>query len=136
MSVADVLAACDVDSQVVNGLSGNTEVNALNATERGITLVSYEGGQHLVGVYAAQNDDALTDLFVACNRDMGMRQIYADDLGRWQTSGGGLYMAFSHVTKFNKFGSWGVMEAQTQDSSTAPKWLGLMDYLATFAVAE
>lgn len=136
MSVEAVLAACDADSQVVNGLGGNTETNSLNATDRGISLVSYEGGQHLVGVFAAREVEELTDLFLACNRDTAMRDIYADDLGRWQASGGGLYMSFSHVTKYNKFGSWGVLESQTQDTTTAPKWLGLMDYLATFEVAE
>lgn len=133
MSVTAVLEASDADSQVVNGLGGNTETNVLNATDRGLPLISYEGGQHLVGVFAAREVQALTDLFVACNRDMGMRQIYADDLGRWKTSGGGLYMSFSHVTKYNKYGSWGVLESQNQDTATAPKMLGLMDYLATFA---
>jgi len=132
MSVTEVLAACDADSQVINGLGGHTESNALNAADRGIPLISYEGGQHLVGVYAAREVQALTNLFVATNRDAGMRQVYADDLNRWKTSGGGLYMSFTHVTKFNKYGSWGVLESQNQDIATAPKMLGLMDYLATF----
>jgi len=132
MSVTEVLAACDADSQVINGFGGNTEANVLNATARGISLISYEGGQHLVGVFAAQEVLALTDLFIATNLDMGMRQIYADDLNRWNTLGGGLYMPFSHVGKGNKYGSWGVLESQNQDIATAPKMLGLMDYLATF----
>lgn len=130
MTIEEVLSACDADSQAVNGLGGHTETNALNATDRGISLIAYEGGQHLVGVGANQNNDTLTDLFVDSNRDMGMRQLYRDDLTRWDSSGGGLFMAFSHVTKYNKYGSWGALEAQNQDESTAPKLLGMLDWLA------
>ena len=130
MTVTELLDACDADSLSVNGLGGSTEANALNATDRGISLIAYEGGQHLVGVGSAKDDDDLTELFLEANRDNRMRQIYADDMRRWSTSGGGLFVAFSHISVYSKHGSWGILESQTQDTSTAPKWLGLMDWLA------
>lgn len=130
MTVDELLDACDADSLAVNGLGGSTESNALNCTDRGISLIAYEGGQHLVGVGSAKDDDDLTDLFIAANRHTRMRQIYADDMRRWSTSGGGLFISFSHISLYSKHGSWGILESQTQDTNTAPKWLGLMDWLA------
>jgi hypothetical protein len=121
---------------LINGPDGKTATNASNATTRGIKLIAYEGGQHLVGVGTAKNVQALTDLFIATNRAAGMRQIYADNMDRWTTSGGGLFMAFTHLDVYSKHGSWGILEAQTQNTANAPKWLGLMDWLATVNAAE
>ena len=136
MTVEEVLLACDADSILINGPDGKTATNASNATTRGIKLIAYEGGQHLVGVGTAKNVQALTDLFIATNRAAGMRQIYADNMDRWTTSGGGLFMAFTHLDVYSKHGSWGILEAQTQNTANAPKWLGLMDWLATVNAAE
>jgi hypothetical protein len=130
MTLPELIQACDDHSLSNNGPGGATSSNASNAVDRGITLISYEGGQHLVGVGAAKNDNTLTDLFLLANRDMSMRTVYADDLRRWDSSGGGLFMAFAHISTYSKHGSWGILESQYQDTNTAPKWLGLMDWLA------
>ncbi len=130
MTLTELLSACDADSLANNGPGGFTETNAQNATSRGLNLISYEGGQHLVGVGAAKDNVILTDLFTAANRDMGMRQIYSDDLRRWDASGGGLFMTFSHISPYSKHGNWGILEYQGQNTATAPKFLGLMDWLA------
>jgi len=128
MSISQILAACDLASQD-NAVT--TAENCANAQTYGLGLVTYEAGQHLVGVGTAQNDDDLTALFVAVNRDAGMRQVYLDDCNRWHAaSGGGLFTAFSHISSPSKYGSWGVMEWQQQETATAPKLLGLLDYLA------
>ena len=132
MTEEEVLDACDADSVDINGPGGDTETNALNATARGIPLVSYEGGQHLVGVGAPQSSDPLTQLLNATNRAVRMRAIYAADLGRWKANNGKLFVAFSHASKYSKYGSWGALESQAQDRGTVAKWLGLMDYIATF----
>lgn len=136
MTVTELLDALELDSQGVNGLGGTTEANALNASARGISLIAYEGGQHLVGVGAAKDDDALTALFLQANRHTGLRTTYAEDMRRWTTSGGGLFIAFSHISNYTKHGSWGLLEAQDQDTSTAPKWLGLMDWVAEVEAGE
>ena len=129
MNIAEVIAACDVLSQEEALVSAE---NYGNAAARGLGLVAYEGGQHLVGIGAAQNDDDLTAHFQAVNRDAGMRQLYLDDLNRWDAAGGGLMCTFSHIGSYSKYGSWGVLEFQHQDTATAPKYLGLLDYLAQF----
>jgi hypothetical protein len=136
MTVSELLDACDLDSLSNNGPGSATEANQLNTTNRGITLIAYEGGQHLVGVGAALNNVDLTNLFIAANRDPALRDIYANDLRRWTTSGGGLFVTFHNAGGYTKFGSWGIVESQGQDPNTAPKWLGLMDWLAEISAAD
>jgi hypothetical protein len=131
MTIAEVLTACDDDSIRFNGPSGTTEKNFFNATTRGIPLIAYEGGQHLAPVGVAKEVQALVDLFISANRDMGMRQVYFNDLARWNiSSGGGLMVTYAYISDYSKHGSWGIFESQGQNLATAPKWLGLMDWLA------
>jgi hypothetical protein len=40
--------------------------------------------------------------------------------------------AFSHIGGYSKWGSWGLLEAQSEDRSAAPEWQGCMDFLAQF----
>ena len=126
-SVPYLLSLCQIN--LVNNHRVYTRQNAINAQQRGLQLLAYEGGQHLVGVGAAQNNQTLTNLFVAANRDPGMRQLYYNDLDNWFTEGGELFMLYRLTGDYNKYGSWGLFEWQMQPRSTAHKWLGVMDYL-------
>jgi hypothetical protein len=58
-----------------------------------------------------------------------MRQVYLDHLRAWEAAGGGLFMAFVHAGRCNGAGCWGLLETQQQDPQTAPKLLGLLDWL-------
>lgn len=126
-SIPYLLNACDYNS--ANNHTQHTLPNYTNASIRGLKLLAYEGGQHLVGVGAAQNNLTLTNLFIAANRDPLMRTLYYDDLTRWEANGGGLFMNYTLTGDSTRYGSWGLVEWQGQPRSTAPKWLGLMDYL-------
>ena len=99
----------------------------------GLKLVSYEGGQHLVGLGNAVNDDELTALLTSSNRTPELRGLYKDYLDTWHAaSEGGIMLAFSHIGGYSKWGSWGLRESQSQDPATAPKWQGCLDFLAEF----
>jgi len=126
-SIPQILAACDTDS--ANNHSQHTLANSNNANFRGLDLFAYEGGQHLVGVGVAQNDQTLTNLFVAANRDPSMRTLYFNDLTRWEANGGGLFMNYTLTSSQSKYGSWGLLEWQNQPRTMAPKWMGVMDYI-------
>ncbi|MAW61604.1 MAG: hypothetical protein CMJ94_12320 [Planctomycetes bacterium] len=127
-TVDQLLDECDLDSDYRQ--TNDTGVNADNAESRGLELVAYEGGQHLVGVEGNQNNQTLTDLFFAANAHPRMRDIYLNDLRRWDTEGGKLFMAFTHIYEPSKWGAWGMLESLYQDRNTAPKWLGVMDWKA------
>jgi len=126
-SIPQILSDCDTNSAFNH--SQYTLTNSNYTAFRGLDLLAYEGGQHLVGVGAAQNDQTLTNLFVAANRDPQMRTLYFNDLTRWEANGGGLFMSYAFTGNPSRYGSWGLLEWQGQIRSTAPKWLGVMDYL-------
>jgi hypothetical protein len=80
---------------------------------RSLRLLSYEGGQHLVGVFGVENNDAVTNLFVAANRDARMGGVYATYLDAWRQAGGELFVHFTLTFASGKYGSWGALEALT-----------------------
>ena len=84
------------------------------AQARGLSVIAYEGGQHLVGVFGVQDNDTIADLFVAANRDPRMKAIYEDYLDEWKARGGELFAIFALSFPYGKFGSWGMLESLQQ----------------------
>jgi hypothetical protein len=127
-SVGQVLDACrkSVDERMA-------EVRQLAQLVRpmGLRVLAYEGGQHLVGTGGAENNQKLTDLFFAANRDPRMKQVYLDYLRAWKDAGGDLFMVFSSMGAPSKWGSWGILEHEGQDPTTAPKYQAVMEALRT-----
>ena len=95
----------------------------------GLQLISYEGGQHMVGILGAQNNDKLSALFDAFNRDPRIKSLYLDYLAGWKQAGGTLFVHFSDVGKFSKWGSWGALEYATQPRSAAPKFDAIRGFI-------
>lgn len=89
-------------------------------------LITYEGGQHIVGVGSAADNDTLTELFTRVNRDKRMQAVYQSYLTTWQAAKGSLFMHFSDIGLYGKFGSWGALEETRQTSS--PKYDALLTY--------
>ena len=94
-----------------------------------VHLISYEGGQHLVGVAGAENDDALTTLFTSFNRDPRIKQLYLDYLNNWKSAGGELFMHFNDVSRYTKWGSWGALEYIAEPRALAPKFDALQTFI-------
>jgi hypothetical protein len=99
------------------------------AQEKGLQLVAYEGGQHIVGVGEVSNDTELTNFFIELNRNPEMYRLYQKLLSSWQESGGGLFMHFSDIGQPSQWGSWGTLEYLNQP--TSPKYKALMDFINT-----
>jgi hypothetical protein len=83
--------------------------NKIIADTHGLKLVAYESGQHLVGVAGAENNEKLTQLFIAANADTRMGDVYAKSLQAWQQFGGDLNCTFNSVGGWSKWGSWGLL---------------------------
>ena len=109
--------------------------NATEARKRGLRLVAYEGGQHLVGYGGAENGEGLTKLFQRVNRHPGMKDLYLQDLRNWHEAGGGLFCVFSSMSRPSKWGNWGLLEDTAQDPRTAPKYQAMREYLGRAATA-
>ncbi len=104
-------------------------IHARMAAAHGLDLVAYEGGQHLVGNRGTQNNEMLTAVFHAMNRDPRMKPLYLKDLHGWHRAGGGVFVTFASTGAYDKWGSWGLLEQATQVHDTAPKYQAVQEYI-------
>ncbi len=100
-------------NQSMQWVRDNKEV----AQQHGVLLIAYEGGQHLVGVGEASANDELAQLFSRANRETQMGALYSRYLSGWESEGGGLFMHFTDIGSYTRFGSWGALETAGQISS-------------------
>lgn len=100
------------------------------AQEKGLQLVAYEGGQHIVGVKKVKNNEQLNNFFIELNRHPKMYDLYTELLNDWQKAGGGLFMHFNDMGKPSKYGSWGALEYVEQKES--PKYNALIDFIRNY----
>jgi len=96
-----------------------------------LPLLAYEAGAHDTSTASAQDKhDATTALFSAAHRSPKMREVYREYIETWIAAGGGLLNQYNDIGRWSKWGLWGLLEHVTQDPSTAPKYLGLLDAIA------
>ncbi len=129
MSVDAILGACWAD---LAATLWTTYANAQEAQRRGVRLLGYEGGQHLVGWGGTENNAAITALFVAANRRPEMAWLYVWFVEGWRAVGGGPIAMYAATVKPGKHGSWGALEHGDQDPLTAPKYFALRAWLDGF----
>jgi RTX calcium-binding nonapeptide repeat (4 copies) len=98
------------------------------AKKHNLSMVAYEGGQHLVGVGGVENDQELANFLIELNRRPEMKTLYTQLLDGWKQSGGTLFNHFVDAATPNKWGSWGSLENITQ--LTSPKYGALTDFIA------
>lgn len=127
LTVNQILDSCAVD--IVRTMAQALD-NKRNAESRGLQLMAYEAGQHLVGVNGVENNQMVTNLFQAANRHAHMKQHYLDYLQRWDNMGNGVIAMFSSIGLPSKWGSWGLLEWQDQAIAVAPKYDGVLEFIA------
>jgi hypothetical protein len=111
----------------IPGMASQLQANRKIADKYGATLCVYEGGQHLVGLFGAVADQALTDEFVATNRAPGMKGVVGAQLAAASPILTGPFCWFSHCGPPSRVGCWGAKEYQRQVPAEAPKWAALVD---------
>ena len=108
------------------------KANVKIAKDRGIEYLTYEGGQH----FSNSGNEVLAEFYTNVNRDMRMKTVYLAYLnGFKKETGGALFMHYNSCGMFGTAGSWGALEYYNQDTSAAPKYLALKQYLATKVLA-
>ena len=90
---------------------------------RGLQLVAYEGGQHLVNA----NNPKLSEFFMSLNRRPEMTDLYTKLLEAWKQAGGTMFMNFADIGRPGKWGSWGALEYVGQERS--PKYDALINFI-------
>lgn len=119
----------ELRTNMISTMATNAQ-NVATAQARGLPLITYEGGQHLVGVGGAENNATLNALFMAANRDPRMGQIYGEYLNLWKSQGGQLFAVFNCVDVFSKWGSWGMMEFMDANRLRAHKYVAIVNFVA------
>ena len=135
---SDQVATQTVD-QVLDHLEQKSLPQAIDWMQRskavadkyGVKLIAYEAGQHAVGVGGGENNEALTKLLHAANRHPRMGELYARYLDAWRDAGGGMCCIFSSVGSWSKWGSWGLLEYNDDDT---PKYQAVMEWNGANAV--
>jgi hypothetical protein len=100
------------------------------ADKHGLRLIAYEGGQHLVGVGGGENNQKMTDLFLAANRHPRMGEVYRKYHDAWKEAAGDLFCTFSSIGGWSKWGSWGLAEGYDDTPETSPKLKATLEWLA------
>jgi hypothetical protein len=108
---------------------GNMARYRTAANQYKVSLISYEGGQHMIGVNGGENDAGLNTLFDAFNRDPRIKQLYLDYLAGWKNAGGELFMHYTDVGPYTKWGRWGALEYIDQPRSTSPKFDAIQSFI-------
>ena len=129
--IADGSAAARVTHMLREGsvhelLAGLWPHHAAVAAARGLELLMYEGGSHLVGEGAAGEDADITAFLNAYSYGPGMAGIYAELLSAWrdlaQDQPAGPFNAFVDIAPPSRWGSWG---ARRHPGDVNPRWATL-----------
>jgi len=111
----------------------NWTKNYLTLTEeQDLDLFAYEGSQHVTGIYGAQYNKAIADLFIAANQDSRMGEIYQKYFSTLDQLGVDLSINHNDVSRYNRWGSWGTLENIHQEDS--PKYNALKSLTAKNAL--
>lgn len=105
------------------------DYRATVANAYGVRLIGYEGGQHMVGIWGAENSAALNTLFDDFNRDPRIKQMYLAYLAGWKQNGGELFVHFTDVSRYTKWGRWGALEYISQARQESPKFDALQTFI-------
>ncbi len=101
------------------------------AAAKGLPLVSYEAGQHLIAKPGVQaNDKAFVAFLSAANRDPRMGEMYTKLMDEWYKAGGKTLTFFNDMQPWSKWGAWGLQESYLD--TDAVKFKAVQDYLNRF----
>lgn len=123
-----VLDACETH---IHRVMDTVRWHSRQTSQRGLRLIAYEGGQHLVGYSGAENNDALTQLLITANRSPRMRQLYLTYHHLWKSAGGQDFAVFSSMGHPSKWGSWGILEHHGEPYFSKPKYLAVHQFMET-----
>ncbi len=114
--------------QIINGLiaslsedtSLEAQRNKLISDKYNLSLVAYEGGQHL-SVNSSQSPK-LKEIW----KHPKMKNLYDEMFKGWYGNGGELFLHYTYVSKISDY-SWGMLEYQDQPVSEAPRYQSYLE---------
>jgi len=91
------------------------------ASDHGVKLVAYEGGQHLTG-------NGSTAAKLAAQVDPRMKDVLLLNYANWYASGGELFIYYNICSGWSRYGAWGLSADIT--SEAGPKWAAIAELAA------
>lgn len=110
--------------KTIGWINGQKEI----ADKYGLKLMSYEGGQHMVGRGKAVGNEKIVNLFHEANASERMGKIYRQLFEAWTKAGGDLFCHFSSISLWSKWGSWGLMQYYDDDPLKFPKFVATLQW--------
>jgi hypothetical protein len=92
----------------------------------GVDLIAYEAGQHLV---EHRKGLEYTNKLIEMNRHPRMYELYLKMYDVWKEVGGKELVWYSTISRYGKFGSWGLLESMAQDPLSSPKYKAFKEIL-------
>ena len=126
-SVFKKLTSLDNRYSIPNILK-HVKVQSNIAKKYNVSLIAYEGGQHLVAYKTHTVREGPNRYLIYANKDKRMAELYYRFLKGWQQNGGELFVAFSAPRLYTWIGSWGIKEYITQPTNEAPKYRALLAF--------
>jgi hypothetical protein len=112
-------------------IKSSMTANAALAAKYKLKLKAYESGPgDTSSSFPADKIDAMTALFTSAHTHPRMRDVYAEYYSQWVAAGGDTMNQYSDVGNWSKWGLWGSLQYVTQDPAAAPKYQGLLDFIA------
>lgn len=108
----------------IRWIKGSREI----ADKYNLKLMTYEGGQHMVGVAGGENNEKLTALLHKANAHQRLAEVYRKYYQAWEQNGGDLFCYFSSVSNWSKWGSWGILQYYDDDPEKSPKYKATMSW--------
>ncbi|WP_432800231.1 hypothetical protein [Poriferisphaera sp. WC338] len=106
----------------------NIEKHGILARKYNVDLIAYEGGQHLAA-WHVQPNDSINKLFDDVNRQPEMGKLYQRYLTGWKKSGGQLFMHFTDIGRWSKWGRFSHFEYLGQPASESPRYQVMMRFI-------
>jgi len=97
------------------------------AAERGLAMVMYEGGTHVVTQPSQHGDTELVAFFAALNHSDAMAEAYRVLLQGWAALSPAPFNHYVAIGAPNVWGGWGALRHQDDDN---PRWRALMEMTA------
>lgn len=111
-------------------------VIASRARERGLAFHCFYGGQTIFASPHIRDSETFTRLVRLtrdCNRHPQMKDLILELILRWRSLSPGLFVSNELIGRYDKRGSWGLLEYTDQPLDSAPKYQAIVDYAERYA---
>lgn len=112
----------DATDSLTTLLAETLPYHAAIAADRGLKLMMYEGGSHVVAYGPQMEDTELTAFFTQLNYSPEMGALYDELLAGWEVISDQPFNAFVDVYRPGKWGAWGALRHLSDDN---PRWQAL-----------